>query len=168
MKVLVTAASRYGATFEIAQAIGEVLDRAGIDVTVVPVEDAPAPKPFDAVVLGSAIYMGQWLKPARGYVDAHADTLRGRPLWLFSSGPLGDPPQPDPDALDLHAITEAVVPREARVFAGRIDKARLRLRDRAVVAALKAPDRDDRPWPAIEAWAHAIAADLLADRAAAL
>jgi hypothetical protein len=34
---------------------------------------------------------GRWLEPAREYVGAHAATLRGRPVWLFSGGPIGAP-----------------------------------------------------------------------------
>jgi menaquinone-dependent protoporphyrinogen oxidase len=158
MKVLVAVASRYGATRELAEAIGEVLTHEGIDTTVLPAEEAPPPDVYDAIVLGSAVYMGQWMKPARVYVEAHGPALRERPVWLFSSGPIGG--QPDPEALDLTAIVEATAPRGQRVFGGKIDKAGLRLRDRAVVAALKAPDADDRPWAEVEAWAHEIAAAL--------
>jgi menaquinone-dependent protoporphyrinogen oxidase len=161
MKVLVTAASRYGATQEIADAIGEVLVHRGLEVTTVPIDRAGPPAGHDAVVLGSAVYMGQWLKAARAYVEANAAALRDGPVWLFSSGPLGTPPKPDPDALDLSAIVDATAPRGTRVFGGRIDRSLLRLADRAVVAALKAPESDDRPWPEIEAWAHEIADALL-------
>lgn len=52
---------------------------------------------YDAVVLGSAVYVGRWLEPARELVDAHAEELAARPTWLFSSGPIGDPPKPEAD-----------------------------------------------------------------------
>jgi menaquinone-dependent protoporphyrinogen oxidase len=160
MKVLVTAASRYGATKEIAEAIGEVLEREGLDVTVAEVERAAPAADFDAVVLGSAIYMGQWLKAARDYVTANAEALRGRPVFVFSSGPLGDPLKPEPETLDLSAVVGQIDPRAQRVFAGRIDRSLLRFADRAIVAALRAPESDDRPWSDIEAWAHDIAREL--------
>jgi menaquinone-dependent protoporphyrinogen oxidase len=58
MKVLVSASSKYGATSEIAKAVGEVLAAKGLEVCVVPPEQAGAIQEFDAVILGSAVYMG--------------------------------------------------------------------------------------------------------------
>jgi hypothetical protein len=55
----------------------------------------PRRRPYDAVVLGSAVYAGHWLKPARALADRCAAALRARPVWLFSSGPVGDPAKPD-------------------------------------------------------------------------
>lgn len=57
MKVLVCAASRYGATSEIAQVIADVLAERGCDVTVLSPGKVGAVEEFDAVVLGSAVYM---------------------------------------------------------------------------------------------------------------
>jgi menaquinone-dependent protoporphyrinogen oxidase len=65
MKVLVCAASKYGATSEIAQAVADLLAKRGLEVTVLPPQEVGAVEEFDAVVLGSAVYMGQWMKPAR-------------------------------------------------------------------------------------------------------
>jgi menaquinone-dependent protoporphyrinogen oxidase len=52
---------------------------------------------YDAVVLGSAVYAGHRLKPARKLVDRCGAALAARPVWLFSSGPVGDPPKPEED-----------------------------------------------------------------------
>ena len=94
MRVLVTAATKHGATGEIAQAIGEVLAEHGLDTTVLAPEQVDTVNDYDAVVLGSAVYAGHWLKPARELVDRTGDVLAARPVWLFSSGPVGDPPSP--------------------------------------------------------------------------
>jgi hypothetical protein len=67
-RVLVTYASRMGSTAEIGEAIAERLRAAGLDVTVVPVGQAPEPEGFDAVVCGSAIYATRWDKAARHYI----------------------------------------------------------------------------------------------------
>jgi menaquinone-dependent protoporphyrinogen oxidase len=88
MRVLVTAASRHGATAEIAQAIGDALCGRGLDVTVMPVEDVSTVEPYGAVVLGSAVYAGHWLRPASAFVATHTRALASRPVWLFSSGPV--------------------------------------------------------------------------------
>src|SRR4051794_34970520 len=91
MTVLVTAASRHGATQEIAEAIANGLTERGVDASAMPVENVANPGDYDAYVIGSAVYMGRWLKPAREFVQANTDTLREAPVWLFSSGPLGPP-----------------------------------------------------------------------------
>jgi len=91
MKVLICAASKYGATSEIARAVADVLAGRGCEVTVLPPQEAGAVEEFDAVVLGSAVYMGQWMKPARELAERSAAALASRPVWLFSSGPVGEP-----------------------------------------------------------------------------
>ena len=98
MKVLVAASSRHGATDAIAEEIGRTLAEHGLDVQVTPLSDVSDVGGFDVFVVGSAVYAGRWLAPARAFVDEHRAELRSRPTWLFSSGPLGDPPKPDPDA----------------------------------------------------------------------
>jgi menaquinone-dependent protoporphyrinogen oxidase len=99
MKVLVSAASRHGATAEIAERIGDVIGRRvaafGGEVTVLPPERAEHLDRFDAFVLGSAVYMGHWAPSAREMVENYHVAFAGRPVWLFSSGPIGDPPKPD-------------------------------------------------------------------------
>ena len=67
MKFLVSAASRYGSTAEIAWAIGDVLSRRGFDVSVTPSQEVAAVEEYDAVILRSAVYMGHWLDPAKEF-----------------------------------------------------------------------------------------------------
>ena len=107
MRVLVTAASKHGATAEIAQAIGDQLIKSDIDAVVMPIGDVGAIEEYDAVVLGSAVYAGQWLPPAKDFVRAHAGEMATRPVWLFSSGPIGDPPKPEDDPVDAAAMVSA-------------------------------------------------------------
>jgi menaquinone-dependent protoporphyrinogen oxidase len=156
MKVLVTAASRYGATGEIAEAIGEVLRERGLDATVGPPEAATVDG-HDAVVLGSAVYAGHWLKPARELVERQRDALAARPVWLFSSGPVGDPPKPEEDPVDVAELVAATGARDHRVFAGRLLRKQLGFADKAIAVALRVPDGDFRDWTAIREWAAGIA-----------
>jgi menaquinone-dependent protoporphyrinogen oxidase len=157
MKVLVTAATRYGATGEIARAIAEVLRGHGLDPTVVAPEQVDTVDGYDAVVLGSAVYAGQWLQPARELVGRCAGGLADRPVWLFSSGPVGDPPKPEEDPVDVAEILAATKARGHRVFAGKLDRSQLRFPDKAIVAALRVPEGDFRDWAEITSWAAGIA-----------
>ncbi|QWF77997.1 flavodoxin domain-containing protein [Amycolatopsis sp. CA-230715] len=162
MNVLVAVASKHGATREIAdvlgRAIGEALDEAGTpaEVEVLFAETAVDPAEYDAVVLGSAVYIGHWLETAARFVDRHAAVLRAMPVWLFSSGPVGEPLRPA-EATEftarLLADTGAV---EHRVFGGKIDRGVLRFAERALVKALRVKDGDYRDWHAISAWGREI------------
>jgi menaquinone-dependent protoporphyrinogen oxidase len=156
MNVLVTAASKYGSTEQIAQAIARVLMEHGITATVNEPEEVRAVEGFDAVILGSAVYAGHWMKSAKELVGRSAAALRTRPVWLFSSGPVGDPPKPEEDPVDVTEIFEASNARSHRVFAGKIDKRRLSFPERAIVSALRVAEGDFRDWDEIERWASEI------------
>lgn len=162
MNVLVSAASRHGSTWEIAEAIAEGLKRRDIAAVAMPAEEVGDLGAYDAFVIGSAVYYGHWLEAARELVGANADALAEPPVWLFSSGPLGDPDHrlPEDDALDVSAQLDAAKPVAHRIFAGKLDKGALKFRERAVVAALKAPEGDFRDWDAIDAYAAEIAGQL--------
>ena len=112
MTVLVTAASKHDATLEIAERIGADLAESGLDVDVRNVEEVADLAGYEAVVLGSGVYLGNWLKSARRFIDIHAVELAQRPTWLFASGSIvGDPPvDDDPNALRA-GLAEKLVER---------------------------------------------------------
>jgi menaquinone-dependent protoporphyrinogen oxidase len=157
MHVLVTAASKHGATMEIALAICDELTRCNVDAVLMPLGSVDSLETYDAVVLGSAIYMGRWLEPAKAFIDRHQEALLKRPVWLFSSGPLGDPLKPVDEPADVAELSEAVSARDHRVFAGRLVKRDLGLGERAMVAAVRAPEGDFRSWTEVHAWTVSIA-----------
>jgi menaquinone-dependent protoporphyrinogen oxidase len=162
MRVLITAATRHGATGEIAAAIAEALRRAaGLEVEVVPPEEVTSIDAYDAVVLGSAVYAGHWLPPARSLVERAAAAWPGRPVWLFSSGPVGDPPKPDEEPVDIAGILATTRAREHRLFPGKLVKRQLAFPERAIVVALRVPEGDFRDWNEITRWASQIATTLV-------
>lgn len=162
MRILVSTASRHGSTGEIGTRIAEAL-RAGLPgnavVDVLPAAEVDDATSYDAVVLGSAVYIGRWLDDAR-HVAATLATQPPRPVWLFSSGPIGDPPQPDEEPVEVTGIAEATHARGHRLFAGRLDRHRLGFGERALVMALRVTDGDFRDWDAIDAWGAQIAGEL--------
>ena len=163
MKVLVCAATKYGATGEIAQAVADVLAGKGLEVSAVPPGQAGAIEEFDAVVLGSAVYMGQWMKPARELAERSAAVLATRPVWLFSSGPVGEPPKPADNPVDVTTILHATKARDHRIFTGKLVKKHLSFPDRAMASAIRAAEGDFRNWAEISEWATGIADTLLAN-----
>jgi menaquinone-dependent protoporphyrinogen oxidase len=161
MRVLVTFASKHGSTEEIAAAIADRLTEHGQDAEARSVSDVGELAGVDAVVLGSAIYAGSWMKEAVEFVHRHAEPLAERSVWLFSSGPLGDEvDDEEPQPHQLREIEGIVGPVEHRIFFGALDRSKLGFAERMIVKAVKAPDGDYRDWDEIRAWADAIAGDL--------
>lgn len=165
MTVLVTAASKHGATLEIAEAIARVLEEHGVTAELTDMEEAGDLGSYDAYVVGSGIYLGNWLKEARRFVDSNAAELARRPTWLFASGPVvGDPPvADDPDALRaglVERLVQTTNAREHKLFAGRLDTSKLGLLEKAAVRGAHASEGDHRDWEEVSRWAAGIAAEL--------
>ncbi len=167
MKVLVCAASRHGATAQIAERIATVLrqslgDGSGpAEVVLRPAGQAGTLAGFDAFVLGRAIYRGHWLDQARKLVAGHSEDLYGRPVWLFSSGPVGDPLKPSGlQAVDVTDVIAGTGALEHRLFAGKLDRHALGPAEKALVTSLHARDGDYRDWTAVDDWARSIADSL--------
>lgn len=162
MHVLVVVASRHGATDEIAYAISEVVSERGHVVDLLDPAAVTSLEGVDAVVLGSAVYRGQWLESARDLVRRLGTELRGLPVWVFSSGPVGSPGTPDPGTVHVHGVLEALQPVDYQVFAGALDPAVLTPRERSAVRLARAPEGDFRDFGAVGRWAGSIADTLSA------
>jgi menaquinone-dependent protoporphyrinogen oxidase len=170
MRVLVAYASMLGATRGIAERIADTLNAHGIEADLAPADEVDEPVRYDAFVIGSAVHGGHWLKPAAEFVRLHAALLRERPVWLFSSGPIGDKyvnlEQPAPK--EVRDVRRLLEPREHRVFGGAFDRQTASLDElplvQRTVARAFLPEGDFRDWPAIEAWAYSIARQLGAGR----
>lgn len=91
MTVLVTAATKNGSTGAIAQAIGTALTERGVPTVVMPPDEVRDIGEYDAVVLGSAVCSGHWLPAATALVERCSHAWAGRPVWLFSIGPIAKP-----------------------------------------------------------------------------
>jgi menaquinone-dependent protoporphyrinogen oxidase len=162
MRILVSAASRHDATFEVAQAIAKTLERADIKVDVRRPEEVGHLAAYEGVVLGSAIYAGHWMKSAKDLVERTASRMRGIPVWLFSTGPIGDPLKPEGSPVDVAPMLELSGAREHRIFGGRLDTRALGFGEKAIVRMVGAAEGDYRPWHEIDAWAEEIATTLKA------
>ncbi len=180
MKVLIAYASRAGSTKEIAEFIGEKLRGRGVEAEVQDVGSARAAGGYDAYVIGSALYMFHWMKDARQFLSKNRDLLAIRPVWLFSSGPVGVQ-KTDSAGRDLRdasvsgpkeieELKEAARPRDHHVFFGALYGEKLRggigltyrfmQRSKAVRESM--PDGDYRDWQDVATWADSIADSLLA------
>ena len=180
MKVLVAYASKAGSTKGIAEFIGEKLRERGVTADVQETRSIKRAEDYDAFVVGSAVYMFHWIKEAKQFVLKNRTLLASRPVWLFSSGPVGlqKTDSKGRDLLDvtisgpkeIGELTEAAKPRDHRVFFGALYSDRVggamgltyRLMRRSKAVRESMPDGDYRDWKDIEAWANGIA-DALAE-----
>ena len=167
MKVLVTAASRHGSTAEIATIIADILRASDIDAETLPPEAVASVDAYDAVILGSAVYGGQWLEPARAFAARHADDLATRPVFLFSSGPLGYPSRRPTDPTDATVIELSTGAMDLQVFPGRLIGRNLSLQERLIAMKTHVPYGDFRPWDDILDWTREIACYLHVEESAA-
>ena len=163
MKVLVTAASKHGATAEIGAVIGRVLETQGLDVDVMAPDEVQRIDGYGAVVLGSGVYAGHWLQPAKAFVERHEAALRERPLFVFSSGPVGEPPKATDEPAEARRIDVETGAIDHRVFGGRLAASQLGPFEKVDLKVVKATLGDDRPWDDIADWAKEIARYLTAD-----
>lgn len=174
MRVLVCYATRHGATAGIAERIAERLGGSDLSVECRSIDDVDDVDAYDAFVIGASAYMFHWLKQATKFVKRHRSVLASKPVWLFSSGPLGTD-LVDDDGRDVVEVTrpkefdrlESLVrPVETRVFFGAWDpdSPPSGMAEKVVrlmpAARAEIPAGDFRDWPAIDAWAAGIAATL--------
>ncbi len=164
-KVLITYASKHGATAEIAERIGTIVRESEMEVDVVPVDRVSGLSGYAAVVLGVAIYVGRWRKDAVKFLKKNEEELSGLPFWIFSSGPSGEgnpvelvqgrevPPS-------LRAILDRIKPRSVTVFHGNLTPEKFSGFERWVIKRVKAPTGDFRDWNMIESWAASITAGM--------
>lgn len=178
MKILVAYASRHGSTRGIAERIAGRLGEHGLTVDLQPAAALRSIGEPDACVIGSAAYNGHWLKEAADLVRRNRAPLAGRPVWLFSSGPIGTETvdAKGRDVLEVSRPAEfaefagSIRPRDMRVFFGAYDPdaepigfaERFGARFTKMAAIRSAiPAGDFRDWPLIDAWADEIAREIV-------
>jgi menaquinone-dependent protoporphyrinogen oxidase len=160
MRVLVTAASRHGGTTSISREVAHLLHEAGHAAFVAAPDEVHGLDGVDAVVLGSAVYGGRWMDQARHFARRLSDQLEQRPVWLFSSGPVGDPPGRGMDRVDASEVERRTGALEHRVFGGRLDDTLLSRGERARARRARVAPGDYRQWGEIRCWAEGLAYQL--------
>jgi len=167
-RVLVAYATRHGSTHRIATTVCGILRDAGVDADCRSVGEVDSIAPYGAVILGSAMYMDTWQVDAVRLLRRHLDVLAERPLWLFSGGPLTDPPAveaPLPSRPeDLEDLAVAAGARGHVVFGGRpaTQAAGTEQAGAETAAEGAGPAGDFRDWDVITEWAQSMVPKLLA------
>jgi len=162
VEVLVAYASKHGSTAEIAAAVAAEIRAHGLGADCVEAGEVADIERYDAVVLGSAVYMKRWQGDARHFLRAHRKVLAERPFWVFSSGPTGDPAEDDAawqEPKRTIARAEKLGARDHVVFGGRVSPEGGRM-ERAMAEGMAEEYRDRRDWGQIRSWAAGIAREL--------
>ena len=167
-KILVAYATRYGSTQEVAEAVTLAMKGQGLAAELKPAREVRSLDGYDAIVLGTPLYMGALHKDVRALLEKNRAALDHFPFALFALGPI----KAD-DGLDasreqlLTALAKVPVrtPSAVAVFVGAYDPARLGFKDRMIAALPASPlhgeaAHDDRDWEAIRAWARKASAEL--------
>jgi menaquinone-dependent protoporphyrinogen oxidase len=85
-RVLVAYASKHGMTAEIAGKIGDTLRQSGLQVDVVAVKKIKGLEVYNAIVLGSAVYIAMWRKEMVKFLQ---ETVIGAAGLVIFQWPVG-------------------------------------------------------------------------------
>jgi menaquinone-dependent protoporphyrinogen oxidase len=167
--ILVTYASRYGSTQEVAAAVTTTLRERGLEVDLQHMRDVQSLEGYSLVVLGAPIYIGHWHKDAQSFLSRHREALMQRKVAIFTLGPIqtdekeweGVHTQLDQELANFPWLN----PIGLELFGGKYDPAKLRFPD-SLLAKLPVsplyhmPTSDARDWTAIRAWTDRLATEL--------
>jgi menaquinone-dependent protoporphyrinogen oxidase len=167
-QVLVAYGTRYGSTCEVAEAVAATLEEQGIDSDVKNAREVHSLDGYEAVVLGTPLYMGALHKDVRALLEKNREALEHTPFALFALGPIKADDGVDGSRAQLiEALAKLPVPTPAStaVFVGAYDPARLGFKDKMITALPASPlhgetAHDERDWDAIRAWARGLPAGL--------
>jgi menaquinone-dependent protoporphyrinogen oxidase len=161
-RVLITYSSKYGATAEIAEKIGEVLKKEGLTADVLPMKKVKDLADYKDIIIGSAMYIGMWRSEGANFLKKNEELLAKQRVWVFSTGPSG---KGDPVELlkgvvvplNVKPVIERIKPRDTAVFHGCLDEKKMNFLEKWMVKRVGGEFGDFRDWDMIAKWAKKIA-----------
>lgn len=160
MKILVTYASKYGSTREVAEAIAKYMETKDYSLSVLPLGKVRSLSGIDAVIMGAPFYMFRWHKDAILFLARFAEKLPKIPTAVFALGPFHDV---ESEWLEIGSQLDKELARfpwfhpvEAKLFGGKFDPVSLTFPFNLIPALKEMPASDIRDWAAIDTWAQTI------------
>lgn len=169
-KLLVTYATKYGSTREVAEAVAAEMRQKGADVELRECGEVNGVAEYDGLVLGCPLYIGSMLKDARNFLDRNQDDITSTPTALFFLGPLRATDDMDEARGQIDGALKKepwFAPIETGMFVGAYDPRRLTFLDKLAAVPPASPlhglaASDDRDWTAIRDWGASTADKLMA------
>ncbi len=159
-RVLIVYATKYGTTKEIAEEIQEVLAENSIESDLTNVMETGIIDSYDAVILGSPVYMGKMLVEARDFCQQYRPYLADTWLAIFVDGisccPIGDT-DTSPLIAAIDEMYEYVRPAMKKGFAGAFSPTNLTEADAQIADMVHPPVGDFRDHADIRTWAQEVA-----------
>jgi menaquinone-dependent protoporphyrinogen oxidase len=160
--ILVTYATRYGSTQEVAEAVAATLRERGLTADLVPMREVQVLDQYRAVVLGAPLYMFRWHKDALHFLTRHRAALTTRPVAVFALGPFHAEEKEFQEVrkqLDKElAKFPWLTPKTMAIFGGTFDPQKLAFPYSLIPALKNMPASDARDWAVIVSWASELAA----------
>ena len=159
-KVLVTYATKYGATAEIAGQVARTLTDAGLDTDLIPAMEVGKVDDYDAIIIGSPVYMGKILVEAREFCKQYKPYLEGKWIAFFVDGISlckKDEKSRESMVSAIDDMLQYIVIEEKAAFGGKLDFSLLSEADMQIASMVKAPEGDFSNPEEIRTWAMEIA-----------
>lgn len=164
-KVLIAFATNYGSTYTVAEKVAEVLCGHGYMVdlrfakNVTPAELLD----YDAVIVGSCIYIEEWHEDALQFLENNQDTLSGIPVALYCvNGLLGMNFDTKEELVEEHYLQPMytrfpkIHPVDVTAFAGVVNYRILKFKDWWLLHLMFMPRGNWTDFDAVESWAQEI------------
>ncbi|MDO9084742.1 MAG: flavodoxin domain-containing protein [Anaerolineaceae bacterium] len=168
--VLITYATRYGSTKEVAEKIAQILIHDEFEVEVLPCKKVDTIEQYQFIVIGAPYYIGGMLKDAKNFLLRNQDMLSKKPVAFFALGPIGETEKElteTQNQLDKELKQFPwFKPISTVMFGGKYNPKKLRLLDKFLTLPPASPlhnlaANDARNWEDIKNWAEKITASLI-------
>jgi len=152
-KILVAYGTAAGSTAEVAQAVGEEMEKAGVVADVRPVEEVNSLEGYDAVVVGTAVRAFRILSNTKRFMRKHKRALHQVPAAYFlvclTMGE--DKPENVKQAIGFaKPMIKIKEPVDLGLFGGCLQHDTLT--GMFAKAMKNVPEQDHRDWDKIKAW----------------
>lgn len=168
--VLITYATRYGSTKEVAEKIAQIFIHDGFKVEVLPCKKVDKIDQYQFILIGAPYYIGGMLKEAKNFLLRNQDILSKKPIAFFALGPIGETEKELSETqtqLDKELKQFPwLKPISTVMFGGKYNPKKLRLLDKFLTLPPASPlhnleANDARNWEDIEKWAEKLSAFLI-------
>lgn len=156
--ILITYATRYGSTQEVAEAVAATLHERGLSVDIEPIRLVHELGKYRAVVLGAPLYAFHWHKDALHFLERYRKILQTRPVAIFALGPFHAEEKEFQIARQQLGKELAkfpwLKPQAPAIFRGSFNPRKLTFPHNLVPALKNMPASDARDWTVIRSWAN--------------